>query len=926
MQDSRPVGGFRPDSAYDDPALLASSLRTRVMPLVSRPGRYLGGEMGAVRTPWSAARANILLTFPDAYELGISNNGLRQLYAALNHHPDTFADLAFAPWPDMEARMRAEALPLWGLQSSAPARSFDVLGFSLGYELCYTNLLTMLDLSGIPLRCTDRGEGDPVVIAGGHCATNPTVLAPFVDIFCIGDGEEIVLEIADAVNAWKGEGGGRAELLARLHALEGAWWEGKTETTTGRVVLDLNAFPPLKTLVPTIEAVHDRLSLEVMRGCVRGCRFCQAGMITRPVRERDVAQVVATSVDAARELGWKEISLLSLSTCDYTGLSGAMHGILEKIEGTRTNLELPSLRVDALDEDVYDLLQQERPGSFTFAPEAGSKRLRDVINKNITLEDVLTSTRRAFASGAKKVKLYFMIGLPTETDADLDEAVDMVEQVVRLAPRGGSQVTVSFSPFSPKSHTPFQWAGQIPPEEIKRRNYYLRDRLRCSKVKVSLRDPEVSTLEGVLGLGDGRLADVVEAAWSAGARFDGWDEHFDASLWHDALATCGVDPAPYLAPRDPEAPLPWDGVFAQVARDFLVEDWQKAQQGVTVQDCRLEGGCERCDACTPVQKHVFALQADGTQAKRGKVTQNHDDVVRSLAEARGAREAGLAEISGFDPRNADLQDSSAEDERWTRWRQRAVEKCWYRVEYAKMGDAAYLGHLDFQRQLQLALRRTGVSVAYSQGFHPHPLIKFGPPLSVSVEGEHELLDLCLTHQQNGWVRNLGGHMPPGIRIHRAEKVGVSAPEAIDRSVDRMDYRIVLPMAAAGGPEDEVVAPLVAAFLEQDSYIHLRRRPKGDVEVDLRPLLAEDGLRVMENAGDGHGPVLALSLSWRADRPGLPVHEFLGALFGDALTEPRHCLVRRTDLLMRSDDGSWVSPLERVREENQKRWLRMHLSA
>ncbi len=926
MQETRHVGGFRPDPAYDDPAALGRTVRARLLPLVNRPGRYLGGELGASRAPWSDDRANILLTFPDAYELGISNNGLRQLYAALNRHPDTFADLAFAPWRDMEARMRDESLPLWGLQSSAPARRFDVLGFSLGYELCFTNVLTMLDLSGVPLRCADRGDGDPIVIAGGHCATNPTVLAPFVDLFCIGDGEEIVLEFADAVNAWKRDGGTRDDLLTRLRALEGVWWEGKTDTTTGRVVKDLNAFPPLKTLVPTIEAVHDRLSLEVMRGCVRGCRFCQAGMITRPVRERDVSQVVETSLEGAKDLGWKEISLLSLSTCDYTGLGSAMHGILDGIEGTRTNLELPSLRVDALDENIYELLKQERPGTFTFAPEAGSQRLRDVINKNITEDDVLTSVKRAFASGAKKVKLYFMLGLPTETDADLDEACALVRKVAGAAPRGGSQVTVSFSPFSPKSHTPFQWAGQISADEIRRRNRYVLDALRRTKVKVSLRDAAVSELEGLLGLGDGRLADVVQRAWEKGARFDGWDEEFFPEKWQEALEECGVDPAPYLEPRDVADPLPWDGVFAQVAKDFLIEDWKKSLDAVTVQDCRLEGGCERCDACTPIQKHIFAEQPDGSRAKRGKVDLGHDEVLASLTDARRARDAEAASGPAFDPRNASDDDPSVEDDRWPRWRSRAMQKCWMRLQYAKTGDAAFLGHLDFQRQLQLALRRVGLPVAYSQGFHPHPLVKFGPPLPVSVEGERELMDVCFTHRPHGWIPRLNEQLPPGMRVLAEEYVGVTVPEAIDRSVDRMDYRIVLPTAAEGGPEPEVVAPLVAAFLEQDRVIHLRRRPKGDVEVDVRPMVPHGGLQVIASAGVGQGPELAVSLLWRADKAGLPIHDFLSALLGDALPEPRHCRVRRTDLLMQADDGSWTSPLERVREQNQRLWLRKHLSA
>jgi len=915
-------GTFRPDPRHDDPAHLARTLRTRLLPLIIRPGRYVGGELGAVRAPWSEACANVLLTFPDVYELGISNNGLRQLYAGLNAHPDCFADLAFAPWTDLEERMRAEKLPLWGLQSSVSAGRFDVLGFSLGYELCYTNVLTMLDLAGLPLRCEDRGEHSPIIIAGGHCAANPAVLSPFVDVFCIGDGEEIVLEIADAVLAAKRAGEGRSGALERIHALKGTWWRGKTDMTEGRVVADLNAFPPLQALVPVVEAIHDRLSLEVMRGCVRGCRFCQAGMITRPVRERDVAQVVEMSLSGSRDLGWKEISLLSLSTCDFTGLGAAMKGILEGIEDSHTNLDLPSLRVDALDESMYEMLSREKAGSFTFAPEAGSQRLRTVINKNITEDDVLLSARRAFNSGAKKVKLYFMIGLPTETDEDIQAIIELVARVAALAPRGGAQVTVSISPFSPKAHTPFQWAGQIDGDEIRRRNRLVLDGLRNTKVKISLRAPEVSNLEGVLGLGGEPLAEVVEKAWRLGARFDGWEDELRPEIWDQAFADCGVDPAEYLRPRDVSEPLPWDGVFAQVTKEFLIEDWRKSLDGLTVQDCRLEGGCELCGACTPEQEHIFAEQLDGTRAKPGQVRLKNGEVTHSA----DVSESGLSSVLSFDSRNASPLDETVEQPQWANWRNRGAEKCWYRLEYTKLGDTALLGHLDFQRQLQLALRRSGLPLAFSQGFNPHPLIKFGPPLPLGVEGDHELLDLALTYQVPGWEQRLNAQLPEGLRILASERIGAVVPEAIDRGIDRMDYRVVLPPESEGGPESAIVGPIIEAFLAEDSVVHLRLRPKGNVEMDLRPLIPDDGLKIGEPADDMTGPTLLIKILRLLDRPGLPIHEFLAALFGDALPEPRYCRGRRTALLTRSDDDSWSSPLHRIREHNQRLWLRKHLSA
>ncbi len=906
MQAPAPGGARRPDPRYDDPQLLESELRRRLLPLVAKPGRYLGGEHGAVCPPWREDRANILLAFPDAYELGICNNGVRILYTALNDAPDTYADLAFTPWPDMEERMRSEGLPLFALQAKVPARRFDVLGFSLGYELCYTNVLTMLDLAGIPLRAADRGEDDPLVIAGGHCTANPTVLGAFIDVFCIGDGEDLVLDVARAVQEGKAAGETRTERLERVRRIPGTWWPGCTERTEARVVADLNDHRPPATLVPVIEPVHDRLSLEVMRGCTRGCRFCQAGMITRPVRERDVARVVEAAVTGSSRLGWDEISLLSLSTCDYSGLGEAMTGIMDGLRGTRTSLELPSLRVDALDESVYALIRSEKPGSFTFAPEAGSQRLRDVINKGVSEQDVLDSVRWAFDAGAKRVKLYFMIGLPTETDADLDAAVDLIAKTVVIAPRGGSQITVSFSPFSPKAHTPFQWAGQISREEIARRNRYLRDALRRFKVKVSLRDPNVSMLECLLGLGDAKLGDVVEAAWSAGARFDGWDEVFDMRLWETVLAASGLDIDTYLAPRDPGAPLPWDGVFAQVDRDFLRGDWEAAQRAETLEDCRSEGLCTQCEACDDVLDHVFALPSSGP--------------VIAPAVSDDDRPA-------FDPRNSVPGKPGRERDRWRKWRERAPGKCWHRVVYAKTGNAAFWGHLDFQRQLRLALRRAGLPVAYSQGFTPHPLLKFGPPLPLGVEGDSEMLDMAFSRYVPGWVEILNGHLPAGVRILRSVEVGPVLPGTIDKDVDRYDYSAVLPSPDDGGPGLTDLRRLVAEFLGETTRTYLRRRPKGDLEVDVRPLLCGDRLSVSETpCPQTGGAVLDFSLRRRTGEAGLPAYDFLAALCGDLLPEPRLARVRRTALLARRKDEGWMSPLARIRELNLRLWLRKHMSA
>jgi len=556
-------------------------------------------------------------------------------------------------------------------------------------------------------------------------------------------------------------------------------------------VADLNAYQPPPPLVPVTEPMHDRIAVEVMRGCVRGCRFCQAGMITRPVRERDVAAVVAAADTGVHLSGQREVNLLSLSTSDYSGLAPAVSSIQEQLAGTRTNLVLPSLRVDAIDSSVYARIGRERPASFTFAPEAGSQRLRDVINKQIDEQDIVTAVETAFAAGVKHVKLYFMIGLPTETNEDLDELVALVGKVVSQAPRGGSQVHVSVSPFAPKVHTPFQWAGQISRAEIDRRNHYLARPLRRMKVKVSLREPHTSFLEGLLGLGDVEVSRVVERAWELGARFDGWTEHFRIELWEQALEEKNINPETYLAPRDPEAPLPWDMVDAGVDKPFLQRDWRRATSARILPDCRLEGACYDCTSCDGDMVHIFSkLEAlKGEAPRRGPAipTKGREGTPERISPAPPTppiQESEVEDGPDFDPRNADGAQSGQEARKWQIWRQQAAAKCWYRIEFEKSGDMVFLGHLDFQRQLHLALRRSGLPAAYSKGYHPHPLLKFGPPLPVGVVGLRECLDIALERQVPGWIEEMNRTLPPGLKILRDAVVGGQTPRSIDQIVTR----------------------------------------------------------------------------------------------------------------------------------------------
>jgi len=599
----------------------------RVLPRVSKPARYTGGEWNAVVKDHAAVDVKVAWTFPDAYEVGMSHLGSLIMYHQINRREDACCERAYAPWTDMEKEMRAEGIPLFTLETWTPVRDFDILAFPLLYELTYTNLLTCLDLAGVPLCAADRTEADPLVIAGGPCAFNCEPLAPFLDVAVLGDGEEVIHEILDTYKAWRDEGRkDRRELLRRMARITGCYvpclyevtynpdgtikeyrpTEPGVPTVVDRAtVKDLDRIDfPTRPVVPNTQIVFDRAQVEVFRGCTRGCRFCHAGYITRPVRERAPEVVQRLAREIVKNTGYSELSLVSLSTADYTDVRDTVGRLSDELRCDGVNVTLPSTRVDAFSVALADAVSKVRKGSITLAPEGGSARIRRVINKTVSDRDIRDAMRAAFRSGYRAVKLYFILGLPTETDADLEAiaekgrwALEIAEEELGRQEARKVRVTISVSVFVPKPHTPFQFEPQVRLEEARRRQEYIKRFLKDRRIDYKYHEADVSHIEALLSLGDRRVAGAVLRAWQMGARFDGWNEHFDYNLWLRACAEAGVDVAFYTYRRKGYGErFAWDHLSPGISREWLIDDHRRAMAEVEVDDCRWEN-CDLCGVC-----------------------------------------------------------------------------------------------------------------------------------------------------------------------------------------------------------------------------------------------------------------------------------------------------------------------------------------
>ena len=844
-----------------------------LLPLLPRPGRYLGIEEGAERLDGNGRDAlRCALAFPDLYEVGMSYLGQKILYTQLNALPDTVAERVFAPCREAAELLRARNTPLATLESDIPLAETDCIGFSVTHELSYTNVLYMLDLAGIPLRSRDRLNGNwPLVLAGGGCTMASEPLAPFMDAMILGDGEEALADVVEVLRRAKQDMTDRPSLLRSLAHIPGVYvpefFQAGPEGTqaedpaiplpTRRVVADLDTAPyPSRQVVP-LGAVHNRLSLEIARGCTRGCRFCQAGMIYRPSRERSLGNLSGLMRDCLADTGFDEISFLSLSTGDFSGLRALFLDTADRCAAEQVSVALPSLRVGSIDNAIMARMAGIRRTGATLAPEAGSQRLRDVINKGVSEEDLIRHVQKLAAHGWQQVKLYFMIGLPTETDDDVlailalsRKARDAAKQLDPSMPR--LQITAAVSPFVPKAHTPFQWEAQINKEEIQRRVNLLRDAVRGEKnIKLRWHEPSMSQLEGILSRGDRRLANVLERAYRKGAIFCSWIESFNLDFWLEALEEEGLCVQEYTGSRDLDVPLPWEHLRSGLSRRFLLAERDRALRAALTPDCRYST-CHMCGVCETAAGPAGVAGGSAETPVRTRLNfaerDQADDPIPPMP-GRPQHGQGKRKPQGTSP-------------------ELAVKAVRYRVWHEKMGRASFISQLELQPLLERAMRRAGLPLAFSQGFHPLPLMSFGRALPVGVESRAEWFSITLreTLSAGTVLQRLQPCMLHGLSLIRAEAIPLNA-KTVPAESERFSVSL-------RDPAPEALESFMTCwqdFAARAEAWHTFETKKGPQEKDIRPLVLrlneqEAGVGLVLDWSSGYLSPMSLVRAVLAEQP------------------------------------------------------------